>query len=348
MMNKPTPVTEDQRLVLETARDHPDATPKEVATLTGKEYITTEYAERIMHDFELESESTKLAMKDMAMVTKKQDTDDSTDAGEWPFDLELAERSRKYETLTDGQKEIIDTIRENPDETTVFIGSESGRGSSNVRGYVRRFHHLLPDDSDIVDFHGKPEDEEWEDIDEHIRDMITYIHNNPNVSQEGVRKWMNRQHPDRDTTLTTVNGILQEYVHLLPLKFAKRYKALKPGGDKAISEIDYAGGGHTRQRSDGVVNEEISEAAAPDTDESEGGDIGTEVEKALEAIREELDGNGSNVEHEPHNLPLLESIEERILDEAEFHEDVDGLGMYVHGLRRSAQLIETEIKSLRD
>lgn len=224
---KQTPLSDQQRQILELDRDFPDATPKDILGMLDDEDINVEYVQRIIHDFDLPDEDTITIGDIMSTKTsapenesETMDTDDEPNDG--GIEDEKVGTERPIDTLGEKAKALVETIRENPEITANEL-YEKHDDTSDQYTYssVRKHSHLIPEDAEIWDTITRPE--EVTDVDgvggDLASDVIETIIDDPDQSISDVAETV-------DTDAGYVTSVMQTYQHLLPAKWARRHPSL--------------------------------------------------------------------------------------------------------------------------
>lgn len=224
---KQTPLSDQQRQILELDRDFPDATPKDILGMLDDEDINVEYVQRIIHDFDLPDEDTITIGDIMSTKTsapenesETMDTDDEPNDG--GIEDETVGTERPIDTLGEKAKALVETIRENPEITASEL-YEKHDDTSDQYTYssVRKHSHLIPEDATIWDTITRPE--EVTDVDDVGGDLASGV-------IEAIRDDTEQSISDVAETVDTdagyVTSVMQTYQHLLPPKWRRQHPSL--------------------------------------------------------------------------------------------------------------------------
>lgn len=236
MRSKETPYTDDQRRVLELDREHPAATPKDIAEMMGDDY-PTQYCKRIIEDFELPDEHRTIGTI-ATMATVSDNTTDETEpetetepeeGGSEPVNEEIAHyESRPLDSLGHKAQAVVKAARNGRTLDDIADDDEINTSRSYVRRCIKQGSQFIDDDARIWDDVLNPRtvlsvDDIAEADNEAKQKIVQAICDNPDKNKEKIADIA-------DSNANHVGSVMQMYEHLLPSKFCKRYPSLSDGG----------------------------------------------------------------------------------------------------------------------
>lgn len=217
MASKQTPITDDQRKVLEIDRNHPDATPKDILGMLDDPDLTVDYVQRVIHDFELPEEQPSAPTQLMSSV-QEADPDEDEQAP-------TTTTERPLDTLGDRAREVVEAVQDDPEITVQELEDDVECSSTHIHNTVRQFSQLLPDDAAIWDQFNHPEETESPDEvnGKKAKAVVKAICDDPSKTKNEIVA-------ETDSEYAYVTTVMQIYQHLLPDEWCNRFPSLC-GGD---------------------------------------------------------------------------------------------------------------------
>lgn len=305
MASKQTPITDDQRRVLEMDRDHPDATPKDIFGMLDDPHLTVDYVQSVIHNFELDDEKpenpVKAAIMSSATTNNDADEDDETDE-----QFEPDQSTRPLKSLGEKSREVIEEVQADPDVGFHELAERFDTSDAHVKGSLQKFAQMTDPDAAVWETIKNPRDtKNVEDITgDKARTVVETINDHPTWEKGKVADVS-------DCQKSYVTSTMQKYDHLLSDRWCARFPSLSGG------ETLPRGNGDDASHDKGGPKKHTTPDVGEDEDEEDEDELEAEPEV------DENNPNGFDPADERRRIENLHDI--GLLDDDEFDERIEAL-----------------------